>query len=1495
MRLGCRAEVPKKEWILSSKAPTTMCFKAAIPLTLLLCASLARGQVVFESFKNSTATDWVASGTNYTPTLTSGGADTAGDGWLRLTSTGNNQATAAYYNDAFVSKGASVYASFEFQSWGGSGADGIVFFLYDGSKTFSVGADGGSIGYAQKTGVNGLNGGYLGVAVDEFGNFSNGTEGRSGGMGFQPDAFAVRGPGQGTTGYEFLGGSGTLSTSIDTATRLTTPNKVEVYISPTNQLTVSLTQPNSTSQTVLSLDLSGYDRPDTLKMGFSSGTGGSTDYHEVRNINLTAITANKWDNTAGTSKWGAATNWYPDAVPQSGADILFDSTYVSTAQAIDTETNRIVRALYFDAPFGYTINNNTLVFNNGGTAGFSGIDVSNTHGAGNHIINSALLLQNSIEVKQGSSGLLSLNGAVALGANNISFTGVGNTTVAGVVSGTGAVSKFDSGTLSLNAANTYSGGTLINGGTVSTNNNSGFGTGTVTLSGGAGITSTASNTISNNLNLTGNGSLANITTAGTLTNYGSNTLTMSSATQSGAVNLSNDNTGRTLTVNTGIVTSTISGAIGNGGTTAGNLTKSGAGTLVLSGNNTYTGTTTISQGTVQLGASNRLADTSSVNLASGTLNLNTFSDRVGSLSFSNGGTIDFGAQTGANSFLFSNIASSTGVLSIQNWQSGTDILGSSSTLTQAQLDSMYFVGYGAGATHLTGTTVSGYGATVWNPIAFNSSVGWTTWDSGNATNRWSRGQNWNPDLANNTTTVNSSTARVQFGTGNQTTVDLEAARTVNAMRFDTGAASFNIGGGNPDTLTFDSGSTTGVAFIQQASSNNQSITVGTVALAKSTVVDMIGSGNLTISSTLSGNGDLIKENTGGTLILSGASSGYAGNVFVNAGVLEIQNANALGSTAGSTTVAAGATLRGAGTFTSVEAINIAGAGVAGAGAIQSNSGTLTLSGTTTLSDDSTVTAASGATLNLTGSITGAHTVTFGGAGNTTASLINTGTGSVIVNTTGTTTFNGASANTYTGTTTVNAGTLSLGKTTGVTAIAGDLVIGGASAGVVTLAASNQISDTSRVTVNSNGTFKLGAGAETIAALDGSTGGAVTLSGGSLTVSSVSTSDYAGSFSGTGSLNKSGAGKVTLSGSSAGFSGSVNISAGILSVAGGTNTLGTGAVAVSSTGNLELQSNSTLGNAINLFSSGTGAGDGGVQSVSGNNTLSGNITVSGTSRIQSDSGTLTAGGTLALGANALTIGGSGNTTISGAVTGTGAVTKEGAGTLTLSNTGNTATGTIAVNGGTLGLGNSNVIANAASVALGSAGTLDLKGFSETISTLSGTGSLLMDAGSLTLAGASTFSGSILGSGNLNVSNSLTFGNTMTDSLLTLNLAGTLNLGAFNQTFGTLNLAGNSILDFGGAGAARLNLSNLNLNGFTLTINNWSDAVDYFYAQTFSGAVQDVRGVTPENQITFAGFSNNATSWKSYDKQITPVPEPSTYGTVFLGLCCGAVWFHRRKRV
>jgi type IV pilus assembly protein PilY1 len=101
---------------------------------------------------------------------------------------------------------------------GGDGADGISFFLMNGSVTpTAIGATGGSLGYScsNTNGPNdnsvydGLTGGYIGLGIDEFGNFLNGTNLVSGytgsnsatgdntayGYGFKPDRIGMRGAG----------------------------------------------------------------------------------------------------------------------------------------------------------------------------------------------------------------------------------------------------------------------------------------------------------------------------------------------------------------------------------------------------------------------------------------------------------------------------------------------------------------------------------------------------------------------------------------------------------------------------------------------------------------------------------------------------------------------------------------------------------------------------------------------------------------------------------------------------------------------------------------------------------------------------------------------------------------------------------------------------------------------------------------------------------------------------------------------------------------------------------------------------------------------------------------------------------------------------------------------------------------------------------------------------------------------------------------------------
>ncbi|UOQ73574.1 Ig-like domain-containing protein [Hymenobacter cellulosilyticus] len=249
-------------------------------------------------------------------TGTGGTNDPVGSGYLRLTPAEENQAGYAIDNVGFPSS-AGFTISFEFFSYGGTtpGADGFSVFLVDAdqpSTGFRIGATGGSLGYAQKTiapQADGVSKGYIGIGLDEFGNYSNGLEGRSGGNtqldgnGRVPNGIAIRGAGDGsaTTDYPYLTGTdpGELDFSLDVGTPRAQDGTADyrrafIDVVPTTsgtvttyRISVRIQHGNAIRTAIENFQVP--TPPQNLRLGFSGSTGGSTNIHEIRNLNIVQV------------------------------------------------------------------------------------------------------------------------------------------------------------------------------------------------------------------------------------------------------------------------------------------------------------------------------------------------------------------------------------------------------------------------------------------------------------------------------------------------------------------------------------------------------------------------------------------------------------------------------------------------------------------------------------------------------------------------------------------------------------------------------------------------------------------------------------------------------------------------------------------------------------------------------------------------------------------------------------------------------------------------------------------------------------------------------------------------------------------------------------------------------------------------------------------------------------------------------------------------------
>ena len=678
-------------------------------------------------------------------------------------------------------------------------------------------------------------------------------------------------------------------------------------------------------------------------------------------------------------------------------------------------------------------NSGALVFNQSGTATSSGIisgggsltmqgsgtlilSGSNTYTLGTSVTAGTLSITTDANLGTGTSALslgagatLQANGSSTLSSHTITLAGA--TTIdtnsnpfliSTAISGSGPLTKISAGTLTLSGNNTYTGSTSVNAGilAITTDANLGTGTSSLTLSAGATLQANGSSSLSSHtITLAGsstidtNGNPFSISTAisgtGPLTKISSGTLTLSgtnsytgSTTISAGTLLINGNSslpaasdvanGGALVFNQ-VGTATSSGTISGGGS----LTMQGTGTLILSGNNTYTTDTTVTAGTLAITTDANLgAGTSALNLSAGTTLQANGSSSLSSHTITLGGAVNF--DTNGNSFIISSVISGSGPITHINsgtlTLSGPNTYTSPTTITAGILAVTTDANLGAGSSALTldaGTTLQANGSSSLSSHTITLAGAATIDTNGNAFSISSGISGTGP-----VTKINPGTLTLG-GTNTYSNGTTISGGTVATSVANTLPASQNI--------------TINNSAILQLNDNNQTIgqlnstsSMAIVDLGVLNTTDLTIGGNntsSTFSGVIQGNGSITKTGTA-TFILTGNNS-YGGGTNVNDGILQgdttsLQGSNSLvtitnnaslvfnqgiiGSYTGSISGSGNLTLQGIG-----ELILSSGANIH-QGDVFVTSGALSIDGT--LVSAATMQVSSGGRLQGTGMITG---------------------------------------------------------------------------------------------------------------------------------------------------------------------------------------------------------------------------------------------------------------------------------------------------------------------------------------------------------------------------------------------------------------------------------------------------------------------------------------------------------------------------------------------
>ena len=826
------------------------------------------------------------------------------------------------------------------------------------------------------------------------------------------------------TGWDFISGTGGLTIAA------TSGNKFTI-----NLLTLSSTGPDvsgnalgfSSAQSgmwaigsftsitgfdtsTISLNTTGFSNP--YSGLFSLATSGGT-------LNL-VYTALGSSYTAGTGVWSDATNWSGGVTPSGTAQLSFTGTGGTSTNDISAATLPVVSSIAFPSNAGpYTLAGPLPL---GGDIINSGTTTQTLSGSVSLVAASSL---NAPSGKLVLTGTLATNGytlttvgsGVTIGDGGTSGVILGDVTTNGVLTfnrsdsitesdvirGSGSIVKLGAGALTLSASNSYSGGTTLSAGSLNINNASALGTGALTVA----ATGTIDNTSGSALTLAANNPQA---WNADFTFAGSNPLNLGT----GSLSLG---ASQSVTVTSSTLTS--GGAYGGSGA----LTKAGAGTLVLNGISTHSGTISVTAGTLQIGntgtgGGSLLAMTNAAGVGV------EFTGTAATIGVLNGGgalgggvklnntTLTVNVPAAANNTSYSGVISGNGTLvkeGTQAWRlqsqqtfsgsaafnNGFVVLSASNTLNPTTVVSVNGAGVDLGAQLQTWAGLSGSAGGVYSTAATGQAL----------TLNVASGTSFSFSGALGAFTYSGPSFSVIKSGGGTQVLNGTAATYTGGTVLNEGTLGFASNSlGTSGTITLNGGS------LRWETGNTQDISSRLRLVSGSTATLDTNGNNVTLATGFGGSTSASLVKTGsGILTLSGSNT-YTGTTTVNAGSLQIGASGSVGSLSSSSpvSVSSGATL----IFSRTD--NYGGAfsnSISGAGGILVGGGVLALAGTNTYTGATTVTggqlsvsangqlpaasavAMNGGQLALAGNLQLSNTITINGGGVAGQGIVYQSTGS----------------------------------------------------------------------------------------------------------------------------------------------------------------------------------------------------------------------------------------------------------------------------------------------------------------------------------------------------------------------------------------------------------------------------------------------------------------------------------------------------------------------